>query len=91
MYESGLVFSSDGRFGPRYHTPNVWTQSFASGTYEFKDDQTVILLFHPKTKDELSLPLQVIRLDKDHFWFQHRFWVNDQNPEPTEQHLERVK
>lgn len=91
MYEDGLVFSADGKFGPRYFAGGVWTESFSGGTYSFKDDQTLVLVFSPNTKDEVTLPLHIIKFDSDHLWFQHSFWVNEQNPYPKESHLKKVK
>jgi hypothetical protein len=91
MYENGMVFTADGKFGPRYYNNGIWTESLAGGTYRFTDDKTLVLLFFTNTKDEFSLPLQIIKLDSDHLWFQHSFWVNEQNSLPTEVHLARVK
>ena len=91
MYEHGLVFSEDGKFGPRYYIQGVWTESLSGGTYHFKDEQTLLLIFSPNTKDELTLPLRIIKLDSDHMWFQHSFWVNEQNPFPVEVHMKRAE
>lgn len=91
MYENGLVFTADGKFGPRYYDAGVWEENSNVGTYSFTNDKILTLVFAPGTKDELSLPLQIIKLDSNYFWFQHSFWVNDQNPYPIEVHLERAK
>jgi hypothetical protein len=90
MYASGIAFSSDGRFGPRAYAAGKWTESLGGGTYQVKDNQTVILTFFPNTKDEKVLPLHLLKLDQNHLWFEHSFWVNAQNPTPTESHLERA-
>jgi hypothetical protein len=91
LYEHGISFSDDGKFGPRYYFNGVWTGGGEAGTYEVRNDRTVILVFSPGTKDESKLELKLLKLDKEHLWFEHSFYVNDQNPEPAEHHLKKVK
>jgi hypothetical protein len=91
VYESGIVFSPDGKFGSRYYYEGVWTENLNIGDYIVKDDRTIVLTYNPGTMDESKLELQIIKINKDHLWFQHRYWVNENNPVPLEHHLERVK
>lgn len=90
-YEHGISFTDDGEFGPRYYFDGAWTDGARTGTYEVRNDQSALLVFFPGTRDELKLELKLLKLDNEHLWFEHSFWVNDQNPAPTEHHLERVK
>jgi hypothetical protein len=84
LYESGIFFTDDGKFGPRYYNlfTEVWTQGGAIDSYEIKGN-TIDLTFSPGTKDELVLTLQILRLDENHLWFSHDFFGG------TEYHLER--
>ena len=91
LYEHGISFSDDGKFGPRYYFDGVWTGGGRTGTYEVRDCQTILLVFSPGTRDESKIELKLLKLDNEHLWFEHNFYVNDQNPEPAEHHLERVK
>lgn len=83
-YESGITFSSDGTFKPRYHNNGTWNEGDTGvGTYEI-NDKIIILKFFPGTKDELKLDLQILRLDKKYLWFKHSLFVE------TEYHLKRA-
>jgi hypothetical protein len=90
-YEHGISFYEDGEFGSRYYLDDVWTGGARTGTYEVRDDQTILLVFSPGTGDEREVELTLLKLDNEHLWFEHSLWVNDQNPEPWVNHLERVK
>lgn len=91
VYASGVAFYADGSFGARFYDTLGWHEGVPPyGVYEFKNDKTVDLIFHPSTADELRLELQIKKLDDDHLWVQHKYFVNEQNPSPTEHHLERA-
>lgn len=84
LYESGISFSSDGTFRPRYHNNGTWTISDDNmGTYELKGT-TISLLFLPGTKDEYQLDMQLVKLDEKHLWFKHSQFIE------AEHHLERA-
>lgn len=94
VYESGIFFTNTGEFGPRYYDyhDGVWTEGHNRiGTYEIKGNGTILLVFSPGTADEYKLELRIHKLDEEHLWFEHSFYTNEQNPEPSEYHLERVK
>ena len=91
VYASGMVFYADNNFAMRFYDNDGWEDGGITGTYGFVDDQTIELVFFPNTMDESKLELQIDKLNRDVFWFRHSHWVNDQNPNPIENHLERVK
>ena len=84
LYESGIAFSSDGTFRPRYHFNDTWTESeIATGTYEL-NGKTLSLVFSPGTPDDHKLDIELIKLDEKHLWIKHSFFAEQ------EFHLEKV-
>lgn len=66
---------------------SIWMpEGSPMGIFEVKDNQTIVLTFSPKTKDEKTLDLQIVKLDEKLLWFRHSYFGIEK-----EYHLERAK
>ncbi|MDO1451863.1 lipocalin family protein [Rhodocytophaga aerolata] len=87
-YESGITFSADGTFTARYVNTQdgIWMPDGPPlGTYLIQENGNILLTYFPKTKDETTLELQVVKLDKQHLWFKRQLFGVE-----SECHLERA-
>lgn len=86
-YDDGLVFFSDNTFAPRMQMSedNTLTSGERVGNFQWKDAQTLLLIFHPNTPDETVLTLQVLKLTEKELWFKRSLFFEG------EFHLKKVE
>src|SRR5690349_1376449 len=70
VYANGLFFDPAGNVGVSVCNNGKWTSAAVGyASYSFVDNKTVDLVISPGTNDERKLQMQIIKLDKDSFWF----------------------